>query len=267
MDLLRLTDVLRRYRTLVVIGGVLAVVLAVLSYGHPGWDGGPTMKPTQSETWKSSVTLFLTETGFPEGRAIPSYVPAIEGAPASQVGDQARFADLALVYSQLAASDAVTRLANVKDAKFSAEPLTASTPDFSSTQILPMVKLTATSSSGHLSLAAVNRLSNAFVSYVTTKQNQAHISKEDRVDIQVLAAARKAELVQGPKKTLSALVFVGILTLVGALILVLENLRKARLVEQSGTEVDARRAARPRDAGQESELRSRSRAGSSGTRS
>src|SRR6266566_5311835 len=99
MDLLKLIETLRRYRALVVVGGVLAVVLGLLSYGRPGWSGGPTIKPTQSETWKSSVTLFLTETGFPEGRAIPAYVPAIQGAPASQVGDQARFADLALVYS------------------------------------------------------------------------------------------------------------------------------------------------------------------------
>jgi hypothetical protein len=228
MDLLTVIGVLRRYRFLVGLGVVLAVVLAGLSYGRPGWSGGPTLRPTQAQVWKSSVVLFLTEEGFPEGRAIPAYAPSIDGAPPSQLGDQNRFADLALVYSQLANSDVVRNRAHVSGANLTAEPVTASTPDFSSTQILPMIKITAQAASPARARAAVNRLSSAFVSYVTLKQDEAGISKTARVDIQVLSAARGAQLVQGSKKTLSALVFVGILSLFAALILVLENIAKSR---------------------------------------
>ena len=92
-----------------VAGLILAGLLAVFTYGHPGWSGRPTLTPRAAESWRVQSILFLTQEGFPWGRAVPSFSASNPktGAPAVATGDSVRFAGLAVLYAELATSDAV----------------------------------------------------------------------------------------------------------------------------------------------------------------
>ena len=52
MDFKLYLGVLKRYKRVLIAGAVVAVVLAVLSYGTPGLKGGkPTIIPRGAEIW------------------------------------------------------------------------------------------------------------------------------------------------------------------------------------------------------------------------
>ena len=73
MNLLDIASILRRRRMALVAGLILAGLLAVFTYGHPGWSGRPTLTPRAAESWRVQSILFLTQEGFPWGRAVPSF--------------------------------------------------------------------------------------------------------------------------------------------------------------------------------------------------
>ena len=61
------------------------------------------MQPRSPEVWRASSVLFLTQEGFPAGRAV--------GNTALATADQGRFQSLAVLYAELATSDRVRALA------------------------------------------------------------------------------------------------------------------------------------------------------------
>ena len=65
MDFGLYVRVLWRFRLLVVLGLILALSLAMLSFVRVGTDG---VTYRQTELWASTTRLLVTQTGFPEGR-------------------------------------------------------------------------------------------------------------------------------------------------------------------------------------------------------
>jgi hypothetical protein len=239
MDLKHVLRVLRGYRKLVVVGLILAVVLTTLSYAKPAFEqGSPTLKPRGSETWLADGILLISERGFPEGRAVPSYRPSNprKGTPAVAVGDQERLAGLAALYSQYASSDVVRRIALRKgrlNAEVTTEPVTYTTAQFAYPQVLPLIRVSATAETPRLAKTAVVRIANAFRSYMTRRQDNAGIPEGDRVLIDYAQKPTKATLISGRSKILPAIVFLSIVTLTVGLALVLDNIKRSTYREQA----------------------------------
>src|SRR5205823_3590299 len=103
MDLRLVLRVLFRFWALVTAGVFLAVLVALFSYVRVSFNGwSPSLSQREPVVYESDSTLFVTQPGFPWGRATLD--------PAHPPPDPNRFANLAIVYSEFANSDAVRRL-------------------------------------------------------------------------------------------------------------------------------------------------------------
>ena len=222
--------------------------MAVLAYGTPRLDDGkPSLSPRGGQTWRSETILFITQEGFPWGRAVPQYRPSNQGRPAVPIGDQDRLASLAALYAQLAGSDFVRRIATRKGplrAEISTEPVTYVSAQFSFPQVLPLIKIAATASSPRVARNGAVRVSNAFRAYVRGQQAQARIPNADRVLVSVAERPQDAELIVARSKILPVVVFIAVIALVFGLALVLDNLsRGSRSRRSLATEPADRRPA------------------------
>ena len=215
----------------------MAAVLAVLAYGTPSFsDSRPSLSPRGGQTWRSETILFITQEGFPWGRAVPQYRPSIKGTPAVPIGDQDRLAGLAALYAQLAGSDFVRRIATQSGplrAEISTEPVTYVSTQFSFPQILPLIKITSTASDPSVARRGAVRISKAFRTYVRGQQGQARIPAGDRVLVSVAKRPQDADLLIARSKILPIVVFVAVLALVFGLVLVLDNLARGSRVRRS----------------------------------
>ena len=218
MDLSLYGRVLWRFRWLVAIGLVLAIVLAVLSVAKISRSGLSYRKP---EIWQSSSTVLLTQKGFPWGRS--SLPPSQQGA--SQFGGPSWLAGLTELYAQFANSDPVRALMLREGAspmwKLTAAPVIPS----GSSSALPVVQLVglAYSPKGAIQATLVGR--SAFMRYVKSQQALAAIPNGDRVDLQVLQTATPPILLQPRKKTLPIVIFLAVMTAAIGLAFILENAR------------------------------------------
>ena len=101
MDLNLYFRVLRRFRVLVGVGFVLALVLAMLAFVRVGFsEGSLDVTYRQSEVWASTSTVFVTQAGFPLGRATFDEVIPVEPtdggtAPPTSRGTTTRTGSLA----------------------------------------------------------------------------------------------------------------------------------------------------------------------------
>ena len=242
MDLRTLARVVRQNRRLLLVGVLIGLVLAVLAYATPGFeDGRPTIKPRGQEKWQSTTTLFITQNGFPWGRAVTLYRPSVPeaGIPAVPVGDQDRLSTLAALYAQLAGSDVVRQFAQRNGplkAVIVSEPVTYQAAQFSYPQVLPLVRVTAITNTPKGARAAATRISEAFRGYVQRRQKLAKIPSNDRVIVDVARRPGKAELVSGRSTTLSALVFFAVAFIVSGIALVRDNLRRTARLERENYE-------------------------------
>jgi capsular polysaccharide biosynthesis protein len=231
MDLRVYRRVMWRFRYLVVLGTVLSLTLAVLSYSKVSFDGGgPTLTPRKLETWQAQSTLFLTQPGFPAGRSEqPVIVKKIAGEETAvpKYSDPGRFTALAGLYARLADSDEVRQrvkrsLGNVKGA-YTVLP-TADT-SYGAVNGLPMISIFGTAETPGEALYVTQLATRTFLGYFTARQNAAEIPEEQRVQLQLLNAAGQPVLVDPRKKTLPIVVFMAGLFATIALAFVLENAR------------------------------------------
>lgn len=229
MDLGLFMRVFWRFRVLIGVGIVLAILAAFMSTYKIG--GKPFLKHRQAETWGATATLFITQPGFPWGRSdLPttnsqaSPTGPAAGASTNPYGDPARFTDLAVLYSQLANSDAVQTLmkrSGVGNAVIAAQPGF----DRISGDVLPLVELTATAQTKGEALVAANRATTAFGEFLRQRQIAAGIPGRQRVLASVINRAEKPQLVNGRSKTKPVVIFLGVLFAFFGLAAVLENLR------------------------------------------
>ena len=143
MNLVHVGQVLSRHRGLIIAGIIVSILAALFVYGRPGWDGKPSLTPRTPEEWRASSTLFLTQEGFPAGRAVSS--------PTDPGDDQSRFQSLAVLYAELATSDPVKALAEKGgkvDGEIVAEPVIYTIGQFATPVVLPMVRISVTADTG-----------------------------------------------------------------------------------------------------------------------
>ena len=140
------------------------------------WDGAPTMQPRSPEVWRASSVLFLTQEGFPAGRAV--------GNTALATADQGRFQSLAVLYAELATSDRVRALAERSgkiDGDIVAEPVIYDIGQYATPVVLPMVRVSVTAPTAPRALGGVRQVSDALQRYVKSGQLNAKIRPRERV--------------------------------------------------------------------------------------
>jgi hypothetical protein len=238
MDLQLLLRVLGRFRVLIAATFALAVLLAFISYVRVDLSHGyPKLSHRQTEGWVAYSQLLVTQPGFAFGSTLVS--PSQRDASGwsggfQQVQAQAepRLTTLASLYSRLVLSDGYLRIL-FKDGPIhgtvSAAPLTAPGTNDS---FLPIVNLTATSTSMPAALDLARRSSVALRRYLHWQQASNNIVPDERVQLRVLLSAGHPELVSPRKKTLPLIAFFTVMIAGLALALVLENMRpRVRKVE------------------------------------
>jgi hypothetical protein len=238
MDLRRHLEVLRRFRVLVGISVLLGITLGVLALFRVSIDGGPKLTWRQGETFKSSSVLFVTQQGFPWGRAAltnsgdlteQSLTPAqrrkLEKDPTANFADPSRFSGLATIYSFMLRSSDVRRLmpSRPTDAQIAAEPFMSS-PNGNGDS-LPVIGLTTTAATPDSARRLNNESIQALLAYLKHQQNVTDTPSAQRAVVSVLNPPGPAVIAQPRSKTKAIVAF--LLCLIGgiALAYILENLR------------------------------------------
>jgi hypothetical protein len=216
MDLRLYGRVVWRFRIIVAIGLLLAVVFAVLSFVSVSFSHGLKVSYRQSEDWQATTLYELSGEGFPVGS-----VYAAGGAKSPLA-----LSSLATVYAQLATGDQVhrrIRQGGPLHGVVSANSLIDSRTSQRST--LPLLAISADAATPDKALKLARRAARAFTGYVTDEQNRSGIPQSQRVQLQVISAPKAPLLVTPRKKTLPIVIFLAIATATIGLAFVLENLR------------------------------------------
>jgi hypothetical protein len=202
MDLAQHAAVLWRFRAILAGGLVLGIVLAVLAAYQL-----PSLSPRGSETWTSTSSLLITQSGAPEFRTLAG-APAGGTAPSGTDGTDLEFADpnrlsaLASLYAQLATGDRVRSQLpeKPKPAQIDAIALEGN----ASTQ-LPVVKLTTTAGSGEAARRLNEHTVQALQQVVRTEQSRNAIPAGQRIRIDQINAPAAPVLTAGRSHTASIL--------------------------------------------------------------
>jgi hypothetical protein len=239
VDLLLYARVLWRFRVLVAVGTLLAIALLILSMFSVKLDGGkPSLSYRESETWRSDATLFVTQDGFPWGRVRSDTEAVTEGELVKpRFADPARFAELAVVYSELAQSDAILELM-LQDGPvpgaIMAEPKTSADGDG-----LPLLGVSALAATPKDAVALNKRQIDAFRAYIEREQVRSEIPPKERVEVRPMAQPSDASLETPRKKTRPLAIFMAVMIATIGLAFVLENLRSRRHAEEGATLMEA----------------------------
>ena len=232
--------VIRRFRLLIGVGAIGAIVLAVLSMARIDLaNGTPAFSYRQTQTWTSRSEVLITQTGFPWGRAVlPGAVPDAPVAPGtSSFADPSRFYQLASFYARLANSDAVQAVIKRKSNRVGTVQAVAATDASSSSgATLPFVDFIGTGPTPRIAKRLATIGSATFRKYVAAQQRDARIPDKQRVDVQVVTSAEPPLLAQGRKKTLPIAIFLGVMIMTVGAAFILENLRP-RIQVPSGSHV------------------------------
>ena len=210
MDIGLFLAVLWRSKRLMLSGVLLGTALAILAYGRPALSNGrPTLVPHTAKVWQSEAQLLITQTGFPMGRAGFSGLDSL--------------AALSPVYANLANGDGVLpevarRLGidGTVQATDSLEPAAGVT--------LPFVNLTATAPTSREVVELVGQAARSLQSYVTILQGTAKIPPAQRIELSIVKSGTSTKLIDGPKISISILVFVAVLIACMSLVFLKENL-------------------------------------------
>jgi hypothetical protein len=237
MDLRRHVAVLWRFRLVVACGVLLGVVLAVTATFKVTTGG---LEWRQTQKFSSDSTLFVTQGGFPWGRAtLPESTDALASAaqqardaqssnkipPQTQLfADPGRFSGLASIYSYLVRSRQVIGLIpqHPKQDQITAEPFM--TNPGSSGEALPVIGLRTQADTPQEAVTLNNATVKALVGYIKRQQDVNNVPDKQRVEIAVLNEAGPAFVSVGRSMTgaIVALLLCSILAV--AVSYVLENL-------------------------------------------
>lgn len=229
MDLRLYARVLWRFRLICLAGFILALLLATLSVVRVGPHG---LAYRQSELWSSTTRLGVTQQGFPWGRLF-AQEPAANGTltPAEDgnkhgipIADPNRFKDLAILYAELATSDPVRRLMRHDGppipGQILAEPVVVQ-----DNQVLPLIDLTAISTTPANAVALAKRGANALATYIKAQQTANKVPSTDRAVVQQILRAKGPKVYRPRSKTMAIVIFLAVMFVTIGLAFLLENLR------------------------------------------
>jgi capsular polysaccharide biosynthesis protein len=213
MDLSLFLAVLWRSRRLMIVGVVLAAVLAVLAYGRPGISGGkPTLKPRGAEVWQSESQLLIAQAGFPYRQSAEATEPARSMGSLSPI--YANLANGGLVQAEIRRQFGPTGSVKAQE-----------DVDLAAATFLPFVTFTATAPAPGEATRLANGAASVFKAFVARQQAATGVPAARRIQLAVVEPGTNAKLVEGHKLSIPILVFVAILIGTIALILIRENLR------------------------------------------
>ncbi len=235
MDLRTYLRVIWRFRLVVGIGLVLAIVLASVSYFKITFHGGkPSITYRQSESWKATTILAVGNANAPVGSP-GSFVTA----------NPAGFASQAFYYANLAQSDAVERL--TRRGGLGGSVVSSPVIDQTTRAVLPFINITGVATSGAGAVELANRDADALRTYVYQQQNTGATPKSIRVSLTPVQRAVGAAILVGRKKTTPIVIFLTVLIAAIGLAFILENLRPR--VHVVGRDVEELPPAASRQAG------------------
>jgi hypothetical protein len=243
MDLGRFITVAWRFRVLLAAGLLIATLVAVSSLARIGLSGsGPSLSYREAESWTSASTLFITQSGFPWGRAILDDVVTIDTPPGAEpvtvpkYGDPGRYSGLAALYAELAKSDGV-QAAVMKNSQpgESVEPMVVQSPG--SNTALPLMTLKAFGPTPESAQQVAVRASKAFREFLDHEQANSGIPSSKRIKVVVTQKATTPELFK--KRSVVRPIFLFLLINMGfvALAFALHNLQpRARIAPEESLE-------------------------------
>ena len=238
MDLRRHLEVLTRFKALIACGVIAGAVFAMLTTFRVSWDGSPSVDWRKPAVWQSDSVLFVTQRGFPWGRAnLPTADGQAAGAapnPAltkdadQNFADPSRFSGLASIYSYLVRSEPVRRLipGSPPQTAIAAEPFLEN--QNGNGGALPLIGLSTKAATP----AAAQRLNRntiaALLRYLRTEQVNSGTPREQRAEVEVINPPGAATLSEGHALTGAIVVLLLCLLASVALSYILENLRMSR---------------------------------------
>ena len=235
MDLRLFARVLWRFRLIVAVGFVVAVVLAALSLVSVGPSG---VKYRQTELWSSSTRLGVTQKGFPWGRLFALDPGAGPSTPNSgiPVADPNRFNTLAVLYAELASSDPIRRLM-LKDGPVLGKIIATPVVVGENRIMLPLVDVRAIATTPEGAVQLALRTATALQTYVGAQQRSNKVPDADRVVLERVVSPTPPEVFQPRSKTMAIVVFLAVMLATSAFAFLLENLRPRP--RELGTATDA----------------------------
>jgi hypothetical protein len=240
MDLELYLRVIWRFRILVGVGFVLAVVLAVLSFARVSFAHGmPKLTYRKAATYEADSILLV-------GQQRPSWA-------GTNAADLSTFSSLATFYAQFVSSDAVQSLIDrqlpASERRTVHVQAAASVPDPSvNNGILPFIQIQGFAESPNQAVNASLVGSQVFMRYVAAQQARAGVPAHNRVLLDFVKRPTQVRVVVPRKKTVPIAVFLAIMISTLGAAFVLENLRprpKRSAGDESTSEasVTARRVA------------------------
>jgi hypothetical protein len=224
MDLRNHLRVWWRWRRLLCLGLLLAVAFGTLASFKPVLKGiTPDIQWRKQAVYTSNSRLFVTQRGFPWGRATLPGTQTGSAVPKGSLDFAApdRFANLAIVYSYIAQSEQVRAL--IGPATLADQIVV--TPQFLNTgDPLPLLTL-ETKGSSPVGAKALNIATiKALREYLDREANQNSVPADQRVQVQVLNPPPLGAISDGRSPILSAVAFVLMLVLTFTTGYILENL-------------------------------------------
>jgi len=211
MDLRLFWGVVKRYKRIAIGGLVLAVVLAILTYGTPGLSHGkPTIIPRGSVTWEARAQLLIAQSGG-----------AYEGTDPKKLSVTGYMASLSGVYAAIANGDAVQDAA--RDPKVRGQVSAQEGVDPLTGEYQPLITLTSSAPTPTAAVILARRGVSALQNYVAQTQAAAGIPTGSRIVLEVLQAGNVPVIASGHKPTVPILVLIGVLSATIMLLFSLEN--------------------------------------------
>ena len=213
MDLRLFWGVVKRYKRLAIGGTLLAMILAIFSYGTPGLSNGkPTIIARGSVTWASQAELLIGQDDGVYGRA---------DAKTLATGSPGYMSSLTPVYTAIANSTAVQSV--IRAAKIPGTVVATEGVDPLTGAYQPLVMLTAAAptESDAAKLAAVGI--KAFQTNVAQMEAAAGIPQNSRVVLQVIQTGLPPHIAAKPKLTIPVLILFALMTGLIVLLFSLEN--------------------------------------------
>jgi hypothetical protein len=227
MDIRLLLRLISRFRYIAIAGVVLAVAATIFSAARldpSTWQ----LKYRQKLEYQSSSVLLVDGNRPSWLYAVPPGSPTTTTATAtasSGIADPARLGGLTSLYGYFVQSDSVRKLTG--DDPINSVSAVTITADVGNGRRdpLPLLQITATGGSPAGATDLARRVTRAFQQYVIDRQSAAHVSKQERVTLQVVNKPSPGTRV-APRSYTRAIV-AGLLTLIATigLMLLLENLR------------------------------------------
>jgi capsular polysaccharide biosynthesis protein len=213
MDLRLFVAVVKRYKMLVGIGLILAVVLA-----------GYTYKTGTKPVYEAQSELLISQSNDPYGRAGQNSTP-----------DTGYLSQLSGIYAALANGDSIAavvrRDSGVVGTIQAAELIDANTGDYQ-----PLFTITSSASTPTGAVKLATTATRVLQSYVAQQQSAAYVTPTERVVLQIVKDGTQPLEAGGGKITVPMLLFVGILGAVLTLAFTLENLNPKSAVALRGND-------------------------------